>query len=390
MSETPIESVHKTLYDWEDVVPDERLITCLFERNYDNPSKIQYNLLNFINNNKKQSVVAQAPNGSGKTLSFIISLFQTIDVNNNNLQVIVLLPNQQIADQTKNHYLDYFCQELGVSVCYFYPTNKSPDLNKQILCCSPAIFTVQNVNYSNLKLLIIDESDIFYTLSGVKAQMENFFRTTESISYQTLLFSATMNPESDAFNWYKCFINNLGHVCTDGLVLQKETQHFCIQVDDENEKNQVIIDLFDLIDQAQSFIFFNKKIDNEQLKYDLDQKGYKTQVFNSNSSQAERQKVLNSFRNNEFRVILCTDSLSRGVDIPSSKMVINYDMPMYDQINTYIQRQGRCGRFGREGFVINIIMNEKEEQVIQEIENSNSISIPRITKSEIRSIIKKH
>ena len=72
--------------------------------------------------------------------------------------------------------------------------------------------------------------------------------------------------------------------------------------------------------------------------------------------QTDRNRVMNSFRLGETRILITTDILARGIDIQQVSLVINYDMP--HDVETYIHRCGRTGRHGRKGTTINFCMRD--------------------------------
>ena len=78
-------------------------------------------------------------------------------------------------------------------------------------------------------------------------------------------------------------------------------------------------------------------------------------------SESERDNTMQKFRNQEFNVLITTDLLSRGIDIPETELVINFDVPFIRTNNeiqadpeTYLHRIGRAGRFGRPGVALTI------------------------------------
>ena len=73
-------------------------------------------------------------------------------------------------------------------------------------------------------------------------------------------------------------------------------------------------------------------------------------------TQDERNDIVNEFRNGKTRILLTTDLLARGIDIPQVNLVINYDIPPNKE--TYIHRIGRCGRFGKKGISITFVKSE--------------------------------
>jgi len=73
------------------------------------------------------------------------------------------------------------------------------------------------------------------------------------------------------------------------------------------------------------------------------------------------------FRAGEFRILITTDLLARGIDIQQISLVINYDLPLITKKESYIHRIGRSGRFGRRGIAINLI-TPKDSKTIKELE----------------------
>ena len=70
-------------------------------------------------------------------------------------------------------------------------------------------------------------------------------------------------------------------------------------------------------------------------------------------NQEERNSVMDEFRSGKSRILVATDIVSRGIDVQQVSLVINYDLPR--DVETYIHRIGRSGRFGRKGVGINFV-----------------------------------
>merc|ERR1711959_206126 len=91
----------------------------------------------------------------------------------------------------------------------------------------------------------------------------------------------------------------------------------------------------------------------------------------------ERDKVMDEFRNGVTKVLVATDVLARGIDVPSVTMVVNFDIPLMFSVGTnrhtgeanfeeYLHRVGRTGRFGQPGIAINLL-NGRERNLLDEI-----------------------
>ncbi|MDP3245065.1 MAG: C-terminal helicase domain-containing protein, partial [bacterium] len=91
----------------------------------------------------------------------------------------------------------------------------------------------------------------------------------------------------------------------------------------------------------------------QKLTNELVRRGVRAAVIHGNKSQGQRQKALESFKNNQVSVLLATDVASRGLDIPDVSHVINFDMPStYDD---YVHRIGRTGRANKKGIALTFI-----------------------------------
>ena len=89
-------------------------------------------------------------------------------------------------------------------------------------------------------------------------------------------------------------------------------------------------------------------------------------MTHSDIPQAEREVILDEFRSGSSRVLITTDLLARGIDVQQVSLVINYDLPR--NLENYIHRIGRSGRFGRKGVAINFVTSEDQRQ-LKEVSN---------------------
>ena len=78
-----------------------------------------------------------------------------------------------------------------------------------------------------------------------------------------------------------------------------------------------------------------------------------------NPNTAERIHVMHQFRTGESRVLISTDLLARGIDVQQVSLVINYDIPR--NIESYIHRIGRSGRYGRKGTALNFVCKSDKD-----------------------------
>ena len=103
----------------------------------------------------------------------------------------------------------------------------------------------------------------------------------------------------------------------------------------------------------QSIIFCNSTNRVELLAKKITELGYSCFYSHAKMLQNNRNRVFHDFRNGVCRNLVCSDLLTRGIDIQAVNVVINFDFPK--NAETYLHRIGRSGRFGHRGLAINLI-----------------------------------
>ncbi|KAL4496205.1 hypothetical protein ABPG72_012942 [Tetrahymena utriculariae] len=129
------------------------------------------------------------------------------------------------------------------------------------------------------------------------------------------------------------------------------------------QKINILTNILKQIKFNQAIIFYNDKIKGENIFSELKAQNYSVIFIHGDQTQADRIKVMNQIRRNKTQIIISTDLLSRGIDITTIDLVINYDVP--SSVETYYHRIGRTGRYGRFGISI-ILVQQNEENFIQQ------------------------
>ncbi len=99
-------------------------------------------------------------------------------------------------------------------------------------------------------------------------------------------------------------------------------------------------------------VFARTKRGADRVAENLDKDGIPAEAIHGNKAQNARQRALNAFRNGTVRVLVATDIVARGIDVPGVSHVVNYDLP--DEPESYVHRIGRTGRNGAEGIAITL------------------------------------
>jgi len=210
----------------------------------------------------------------------------------------------------------------------------------------------------HIKTFVLDEADEMLSL-GFKDQIYDIY-TTLPRDAQVGLFSATMPKE--ALEMTQRFMNNPVEILVkkDELTLEGIKQ-FYILVEQEEWKLDTICDLYETINVTQSVIFCNTRRKVVWLTEKMREREFTVSMTHSDIPQAEREVILDEFRSGSSRVLITTDLLARGIDVQQVSLVINYDLPR--NLENYIHRIGRSGRFGRKGVAINFVTSEDQRQL---------------------------
>jgi len=110
--------------------------------------------------------------------------------------------------------------------------------------------------------------------------------------------------------------------------------------------------------------------------------GHQVSLLHGSKDPVERDRVIDEFRDGKSKVLITTNVVARGIDIPQVNMVVNYDMPLTvdnrPDPETYLHRIGRTGRFGRRGISINFVHDRRSWAEMQDIEQKLGKAIVRV------------
>ena len=368
-------------YSFEDLELNDKLLRGIYGYGFEKPSKIQYKSIPLIKTGL--DIIAQSQSGTGKTGAFSIGILNNIDIKLKKTQYIVLTPTHELAKQIYS-VIENLGSRMDITICKVIgktSINESIMQLKnepQIIVATPGrLFDMINKNYiftDNIKTLVLDEADEMLS-SGFMEVLYEIIKCMPK-KCQMCLFSATMPQE--ILDLTEKFMNNPERLLInkDELTLEG-IQQFYIDLKQYNWKFDVLYDIYDTIDIAQSIIYVNSKNILNNLYNRLLTDKYPVSYIHGDMQTSEREKNLNDFKNGTTRIMLSTDLLSRGIDIQQLSLVINFDLPRNKE--TYIHRIGRSGRYGRKGTAINFITSEDHAHMkeIQEFYNTKIEEMPQ-------------
>ena len=354
----------------------EDLLRGLYSYGLEKPSAIQQRAI--VPMIKGRDVIAQAQSGTGKTTMLSLSALQMIDISSREVQVLVLNPTRELANQTQKVMLavgDFMSVQVhscigGKSIG---EDIRRLDYGVHVVSGTPGrVFDMirrQNLRTRNIKTLILDEADEMLS-KGFKEQIYDIYRYLPPAT-QVILISATMPHE--VLEMTTKFMSDPVRVLVkrDELTLEGIKQFF-VAVEREEWKLDTLCDLYDTLTITQAVIFVNTKHKADYLTEQMRDKNFTVSCMHGDMPQKEREAIMAEFRNGDSRVLIVTDVWARGLDVQQVSLVINYDLP--NNRENYIHRIGRSGRYGRKGVAINFVKSD-DIRILRDIEQYYSTQI---------------
>jgi translation initiation factor 4A len=363
---------------WDDLNLKYDLLRGIYAYGFEKPSDIQKKAIFPIINGK--DTIAQAQSGTGKTGTFAISALERVDTSNKNTQVIIIAPTHELVKQIYNVILTLGNNMNDLSIkTIIGGTSIQDDVSEMRKKCPQIIVGTAGrvfdmikrryIRTKHMKLFILDEADEMLS-KGFKDQIYNIFQHFNN-DIQVAIFSATIPIE--VLNLTNKFMNEPVKIIlkNEELSLDGIQQYFLACVSD-NDKFNMLKNLFSFISIAQCIIYCNNVICVNELQNAMNKEGFSVCSIHSSMDKSKREIAFNNFRSGSYRVLISSNVTARGIDIQQVSTVINFDIPKC--VHTYLHRIGRSGRWGRKGLAINFVTHN-DIQHMRTIEKYYQISI---------------
>lgn len=343
----------------------KELLMGIYEKGYEKPSPIQEATIPAVLT--ERNVLARAKNGTGKTGAFVIPCLQKIKIEELKVQVLILVPTRELALQTSLLVRDLGKHLQVQCMVTFGGTNLREDIYRlyngvHVVVGTPGriLDLVQKkvCKLANCSMLVMDEADklLSYTMQPVIESLIEFMPQKRQI----LMFSATFPVQVK--NFCDSYMTDPFQVnLMEELTLKGITQYYAHV--EERQKVHCLNTLFSKLEINQSIIFCNSVNRVELLAKKITELGYSCFYIHARMQQQDRNRVFHEFRQGSTRHLVCSDLFTRGIDVPSVNVVINFDFPA--QSETYLHRIGRSGRFGHLGLAINLVTKQDSMNLYQ-------------------------
>lgn len=355
----------------------ENIIKTLKKSGINEPTAIQKDSIEIIKAGR--DVIAEAHTGTGKTLAFLLPLFENISTTEDTIQGLILTPTRELAIQITEEALKLKAgKDINILSAY-----GGKDIGSQLKKLKGNIHLIiatpgrlldhlkrKTINLSKLKTIVLDEADQMI-LMGFKNEVESIIKETPK-KRQTLCFSATMN--SDVKKLAYRYMNDPLTITVkkEEVVLKNIKQDFVLTTD--RWKRDALCKVLDEDNPFMAIIFCRTKRRADDLEVILHNRGYNCAKLHSDVPQPKRERIMKSFRSADIQYLIATDVAGRGIDINGVSHIYNYDIP--ETVETYIHRIGRTGRAGEEGYTC-LFIDPKENSQLEEIEREIKLSISK-------------
>lgn len=329
---------------------------------------------------KGEDLLAEAQTGTGKTLAFLLPMFQKIDPEIHRIQGLVITPTRELAIQiTKEAKMLAETKPLKILTAY-----GGQDVVAQLHKYGGEVDLVVGtpgrildylrrgaIEFGALKMLVVDEADQMFHI-GFKNEVDDILSQTPD-NKQILCYSATLSHSVDTFS---------DRVLKSPVTVKAPKKQITLESIEQfvvlTSNRRKFADFQTVLKQnypEKAIVFCRSRMGAQTLFEEMLAAGYEVETIHGALTQAKREYVMQAFRDGLIKYLVATDVAARGLDIEGVTHVFNYNLP--DDTENYVHRIGRTGRAGMTG-VAYTFLTEKDAKRLEDIEAFIQMTIKRI------------
>lgn len=347
------------------------LLTAIADKGFKQPTEVQERLIPVIQAGR--SVVGQSQTGTGKTHTFLLPIFNQLDLEQQNVQAVITAPSRELATQicqAAKQLADFSDEEISI-MNFVGGTDKLRQVERlatkqpHIVIGTPGrildLVTSGDLLIHTTQVMVVDEADMTLDL-GFLADVDQIAgRMPDNL--QMLVFSATIPEKLRPF--LRKYMNNpLIEEIKPKTVISETIDNWLISTKGK-DVNQIIYQLLTFGHPYLAIVFANTKQRVDEISQYLKNQGLSVATIHGDILPRERKRVMKQIQNLDFQYVVATDLAARGIDIEGVSHVINAEIP--DDLEFFIHRVGRTGRNQLPGTAITLY-EPSDERKINEIE----------------------
>ena len=352
------------------------IVVGLEKQNITIPTAIQETAIPFALENK--DIIAEAHTGTGKTLAFLIPIFEKINVEKREMQAIILAPTHELVVQIESQ-IKLLSTNSGINVTSLSIMGESniekqikklKEVKPHIIVGSPGrildLIKKKKITAHTIKTIVLDEADNLLS-KNKPVIIKDIIKSTMK-DRQLMFFSASINKET--LNLAKTLVKDVEIIKIENKSeINPKIEHICI-LGSLRDRFENLRKLLAAEQPQRSIVFVNNNTDLRQINEKLQYHKVKSTAIYGNASKEERQRALDAFRRGKCNVLVSSDLSARGLDIPEVSHIISLDFPVNP--DEYLHRAGRTARGNNSGVSVCLITN-KDIEILQSYEKAFGI-----------------
>ena len=345
---------------------NEGLIRALEKENITVPTEVQTKVIPKAM--EKLDIVARSKTGTGKTLAYLLPIFEKCTDKENTMQAIILTPTHELAIQVvrqaerlsenSDNHLTVAPMIGNVNIDRQVKKLKT---NPNIIVGSPGrileLIKKKKIKAHTVKTIVIDEADRLLDKNNVETVMAIVKSTLKE--RQVMCFSATITDKTiDVANKIPKTPEIIK--CDTTLKIPEGVKHLYFEVE-QRKKVDIFRKIINAINPEKSIVFVDPSPDIEIITEKLKYHKISAESLHGNNIKFDRKNTLKDFRSGKLKFLVASDIASRGLDIEGVTHIFNFNLQ--NDVQSYVHRVGRTARNGKDGVVISLL-NPKELEIL--------------------------
>ncbi len=354
------------------------LVATLSAMDFTTPTPIQAQAIPILLTGTSD-MISLAQTGTGKTAAFGLPLVDILASTHDALEAsskakilplaLILSPTRELCVQITNDLKKFSAHRRELRITSVYGgasiVKQIQDIRAgvHIVVATPGRLTDllerKAIDLSSIRYVILDEADEMLNM-GFKDDLDKILSHTPD-GKNVWLFSATMPSEIQRIA--RTYMKDPQEVAVNREHKSNENIAHQYMVVDERNRYSALKRVLDFTPDVFGVVFCRTKADTQNIADMLMKDGYNADALHGDLTQAQRDKVMKSFRNKTLQLLVATDVAARGIDVHNVTHVIHLNMP--DEIEYYTHRSGRTARAGKTGISLAIITTREFSRIRQ-------------------------
>lgn len=353
------------------------LIEALRKVNITVPTEIQARVIPEAQKNK--DLIIQSETGTGKTLAYLLPLFEKLDTNKKEMQAIILVPTHELAIQVERQ-IEMLSQNSDIKatstpiigdVNILRQTEKLRIKPNIIVGTAGRILELiqkKKISAHTIKTIIIDEADRLLDdsyIEGTKAVIKTTLKER-----QIIICSASISERT--IERAKLLMKEPMIIKSTPKMQIPDTIEHIYFVAEQRDKAEVLRKLVRMINPQKAIAFCGSGNDVAEITEKLKYHKLNAESIHGSNIKLDRKKTMEDFKAGRLQLLVASDIAARGLDIEGVSHIFSLDIP--ERTMEYLHRAGRTGRNGNKGMSISIV-TAQEIEFIRQYEKELKIKI---------------